>query len=1085
MEIDLVEFDIGFHKKIYTNLKKYSNSVIMVLWNNSGKKKGMLGSKKHFYNKYPDFDLCAYKKYNSGLANVGVTSDELLLKHYWCYGYKENRICNEISNYSEVKDIIEHYKIKHSVYYGKYRSFYRKMITTYGLSDRLKSGCPILVIDPTEKAIHDMKKHKLPIYVLLTKKFTKFQTYKKIYNKLNIHMTFCESIFGTRKVQNMNYEVKSAIIENILADDKENKVLHINTHQKTIYVYSGISNNDKAIHYALLSKLKKTYDLIYGDHNSPHDIEINEINIYCFVVLNLSEQIDNNFVEKLKRMNIPLISNNCSYGMKWKHSSDIGFLVETMYDPLNNKSYAMNSDKLRILKKNINRNLHYFKNYKKIQIVCDVKRIIDVKESYILERYLKKVLDSNTYISVNLYKRAVEVSSILRNPGCDLIIFKNIIPRSHHSDIKSVSRCDMYYCISTLDRCCIDNADLKSQINMVKETFCPDINLVKFMAQKDKRVNLFYSNLLEYFVKICDINADKIYNYCVIADGQMDLKRSLERLAGHSGCVAISTEPIKDNYKFPTIEFIVDTDLSTCIKSKKILAKTKNICVDHRNGLYNIDTSAAIFYGCNVVPLVNIQAKSIKKKDIKLRKHKNKSWMENVIQTKSVLIMDHEKNIDTDYLNIIIKKLKLFNISVDVILLTDNTPFYANSKSSIKYVDYTSSTDLSRIYIDLIHKNIDVLCNCLDMSEQSLPALNFIKKLEKCSKNIIKSMSNFDVILNKHVKVFINFEPKDIAYGGGNIFVLNLIKHLTKIDNINITYKLEDDIDIYFVVDIRRDGKFKKYSIDEIYNNKLKTKKGEIMFRINDCDITRINGTREHLLLKHLDKFDHLIFNSDFIKNYHLDKYDVIRNKKCSVIYNTSNPDIFETKYVSPKIDMTNPNKKIRLITHHWSDNINKGYETYQHIFEYSKTHPNIEMVFAGRKYCEKYSNVETPDVIRPYKGTELANFIKTCDIYITASIYDACPMHVLEGLSCGLPILYIDHEGGGKDICEMSNGKVGESFKNFNDVSELELKLNLIRSNYHMYKKNIKKNIETFCSNGCYEKFARLFITTKLKYVT
>ena len=43
--------------------------------------------------------------------------------------------------------------------------------------------------------------------------------------------------------------------------------------------------------------------------------------------------------------------------------------------------------------------------------------------------------------------------------------------------------------------------------------------------------------------------------------------------------------------------------------------------------------------------------------------------------------------------------------------------------------------------------------------------------------------------------------------------------------------------------------------------------------------------------------------------------------------------------------------------------------------------------------------------------------------------------MHVLEGISSGLPILYINHEGGAKEICEFSDDKIGEIFNDFNEL--------------------------------------------------
>lgn len=159
-------------------------------------------------------------------------------------------------------------------------------------------------------------------------------------------------------------------------------------------------------------------------------------------------------------------------------------------------------------------------------------------------------------------------------------------------------------------------------------------------------------------------------------------------------------------------------------------------------------------------------------------------------------------------------------------------------------------------------------------------------------------------------------------------------------------------------------------------------------------------------------------------------------------------------------------------MTHHWSDNINKGYEIYNKLDKYCKLTDKLEFVFIGRKFNDEF--IEHPIINGPYKGNDLADMLRDCDIYITASIYDSCPMHVLEGISCGLPILFINHEGGGKDLCELSIDKIGEKF---NDMNDLEDKINMIINNYDDYRNNILKNIDLYNSDKCYADFCNLFL--------
>jgi hypothetical protein len=208
-----------------------------------------------------------------------------------------------------------------------------------------------------------------------------------------------------------------------------------------------------------------------------------------------------------------------------------------------------------------------------------------------------------------------------------------------------------------------------------------------------------------------------------------------------------------------------------------------------------------------------------------------------------------------------------------------------------------------------------------------------------------------------------------------------------------------------------------------------------------------------------------LIYNSDFIRKYYLDKYPQMKKIDNCVIYNGGNSKIFY-----PLKDMTlNHKETIKIVTHHWSDNINKGYDIYYRLWKYAqRKHSGIEFIFIGRKFNDKYKN--EVKVVGPYKGKELADELRKCHMYITASINDSCPNHVIEGLLCGLPVLYIDHPGGGKDLCELiTDCKVGEKFSSFVDLIN---NIHMIRKHYNSYKNNIIKNIELFENNICYNNY-------------
>ena len=295
--------------------------------------------------------------------------------------------------------------------------------------------------------------------------------------------------------------------------------------------------------------------------------------------------------------------------------------------------------------------------------------------------------------------------------------------------------------------------------------------------------------------------------------------------------------------------------------------------------------------------------------------------------------------------------------------------------------------------------------------------------------------------------LFINFKPDNTkAYGGGNITTHYIQKYFeNKYYNFKITYELENNINLYLIIDPFKDKKFKKYSLEEvIIHRNTHNIYGKIIIRVNDCDITRPKApperSREKAILKNNREINYYIFNSQFIKNYYKNFIDV---KNSTVIYNGCDTTIF---YPSENIKPI----KYRIVTHHWSDNMNKGYQIYYDLWANLKKTKNYEFVFIGKNVPEMFKEVP---IIGPYVGLELSNSIRDCHIYITDSIFDSCPNHVIEAISCGLPILYRKHEGGARELCELFPKKIGASYSNLVELIE---NLVIIRKNYNEYKKNV-----------------------------
>ena len=271
------------------------------------------------------------------------------------------------------------------------------------------------------------------------------------------------------------------------------------------------------------------------------------------------------------------------------------------------------------------------------------------------------------------------------------------------------------------------------------------------------------------------------------------------------------------------------------------------------------------------------------------------------------------------------------------------------------------------------------------------------------------------------------------------------------------------------IIDPFKDNKFKKYSLDDVIKHKTN---GKIVIRVNDCDKTRVvtnkDRSREHQIIKNYNEIDYFIFNSHFIKNYYFDRFG--ENKinyskiKFKVITNGCEQNIFKNQ---DKVILN----KVKIVTHHWSNNINKGYETYLKLYEYCKNREDIEFGFIGKNVPDMFKNVP---IIGPYVKEELSDKLNEFHIYITDSKYDSCPNHVLEGLSCGLPILYSNVEGGARELSTMSKYKVGEVFNNFDELIE---KIDLIKNNYEEYRENIRNSHEYFNIDKSVNKYINVFL--------
>ena len=104
-----------------------------------------------------------------------------------------------------------------------------------------------------------------------------------------------------------------------------------------------------------------------------------------------------------------------------------------------------------------------------------------------------------------------------------------------------------------------------------------------------------------------------------------------------------------------------------------------------------------------------------------------------------------------------------------------------------------------------------------------------------------------------------------------------------------------------------------------------------------------------------------------------------------------------------------NKSRSINIVTHHWGNNWNKGFDTYTLLDEMVGKEINgkkINFTYIGNM-PDNY-RFKNSKHIKPLSGANLANELKKNHIYVTGSLNEPSGNHHIEAAQCGLPLLYI-----------------------------------------------------------------------------
>ena len=290
------------------------------------------------------------------------------------------------------------------------------------------------------------------------------------------------------------------------------------------------------------------------------------------------------------------------------------------------------------------------------------------------------------------------------------------------------------------------------------------------------------------------------------------------------------------------------------------------------------------------------------------------------------------------------------------------------------------------------------------------------------------------------MKIAIGYKLVETSWGGGNQFANSLVKAAKK-KGYDVTFDLRDDI--ILMTDPRSYNKEVNFgSLDILKYLFFQNKQAIVVHRINECD--------ERKNTFHMNKFlkwsnycaDYTVFIASWLRT--LDLWQ--RDKPSKIILNGADKQIFRN-YNNNFWDGLTP---LKIVTHHWSPNKMKGFDVYKKLDDLlssSKWKKLVEFTYIGN--LPKGFKFKNAKHVNPINGEKLGRELSNHHLYISASINEPAGMHHIEGILCGLPIIY-RISGALPEYCK----DYGIAFENQDFIPALKKML----KDYSKYKNNIQK---------------------------
>lgn len=292
-------------------------------------------------------------------------------------------------------------------------------------------------------------------------------------------------------------------------------------------------------------------------------------------------------------------------------------------------------------------------------------------------------------------------------------------------------------------------------------------------------------------------------------------------------------------------------------------------------------------------------------------------------------------------------------------------------------------------------------------------------------------------------RVAINLVPRHGSWGGANQWTSQVTRFL-RAAGYRVRHDLKKPVDAIIMTHtgLSKGVSFDAGDVEEYFHRQGRV---PVIHRINDNDIRKGTSEMDEFLAVSDEVASHTVFVSDWLRDHHVAKW-FDPKKPHSVIEPGADPAAFHPLGNHPP----GAGEPFRIVTHHWSDNWSKGFDIYQEIDEAieSKAVEGFELWIIGR--WPKDLIWKAAHTHAPASGRKLAALLRQCHLYVSASRYEPGAMHPVEGLQCGLPLLYHPDSGGTVTMGRRYGVELGDS---------LVESLNEARTHYSALRESLLAN--------------------------